>query len=281
MKKQNTLSYNKNISFLNNISISPNVKVVILYTHFMHNSKNKWVFEPHSHSFHELHMIVEGSCSMDIGNAEMYMPKNSLVLIPPKAKHRFVRCSNDFFRFSLAFDIICRQNQTLYAKPPAVLPLGKKSIFYIGNIMSEYEKAQLGYKNVTDALVRCLLIEVLRSAEAFHADTVPVQRFHPALGKALQFIGNNIPHRITAHDAASAVHLSLRQLDRLFCENVNMTVTQYIKSKKIENIKEYLKKTDLGLKEIAFLTGIENESVLCKLFKRETGLTPGEYRRKD
>lgn len=60
-----------------------------------------------------------------------------------------------------------------------------------------------------------------------------------------------------------------------------MTVTQYIKSKRIENIKEYLKKTDLGLKEIAFLAGIENESVLCKLFKRETGLTPGEYRRKD
>lgn len=199
--------------------------------------------------------------------------------------HTAFRIFRKLFAFSVSCNIVCvysaQIHQTLYAKPPTVLPLGKKSIFYIGNIMSEYEKAQLGYKNVTDALVRCLLFEVLRSAEAFHADTVPVQRSHPALGKALQFIGNNIPHRITAHDAASAVHLSLRQLDRLFCENVNMTVTQYIKSKRIENIKEYLKKTDLGLKEIAFLAGIENESVLCKLFKRETGLTPGEYRRKD
>ena len=46
----------------------------------------------------------------------------------------------------------------------------------------------------------------------------------------------------------------------------------------MNKIKEYLTKTNLSIKEIAFLTGMESDCSLCKIFKRETGVSPTAYR---
>lgn len=44
------LSYDKELS-CNNIFISSDIEMIILYTHFMKNLKNAWNYEVHTHSF--------------------------------------------------------------------------------------------------------------------------------------------------------------------------------------------------------------------------------------
>ncbi len=274
MKK---ISYDRDLSFLSDIVISPNIKLVILYTHFMKKYQSSWNFKSHSHSFHELHIVLNGECDMNLEDKSIHLSTNTFMLISPDTKHTFIQCNDDFLRFSIAFDIVDNKNQILSAKHPSVMHLTQKCICYIKNILAEYNSVSPGCKNIINSLTTCLLIELLRFSDILCLN-VTESHMHPALGNALQFIENNLSQKITVSDTAETVFLSVRQLNRIFLENIGMTVSQYIRLKKINNIKEYLKKTDLTLNEIAFLSGIDDESALCKIFKRETGFTPKTYR---
>lgn len=270
------LSYDKNILYINKITVAPDIKIIVLYTHFMKNLKNTWNFIPHTHSFNELHIVLNGKCKMDLENNNICLSEDDYILVPANTEHCFRECSNDFFRFSIAFYIIYEKNQSLIPKS-SVLHLNDKSNSYLKNILTEYKENKLGCKNITDALFSCLLIEILRSSDIFQLiEAKPC--INSDFYSALQFIDNSISHKITAEAVANKVFLSLRQLNRIFSANLNMTVTQYIKAKKLNNVKEYLKKTGLNIKEIAFLNGFDNEAAFCKFFKRETGMSPTEYR---
>jgi len=48
--------------------------------------------------------------------------------------------------------------------------------------------------------------------------------------------------------------------------------------RRIERVKELLRHSHLGLKEIAELSGFANERYLCFYFRRTAGLTPGRFR---
>lgn len=275
MDTKSSLLYEKNILCSDEISISPNIEIVTLYSHFMQNTHSEWNFNLHSHSFHELHIAFKGNFSICFQDNNIYLPESSFILIPPHTEHKFMQCSDDLFRFSLAFDMIFNQNQLITAAPPAVLPLNNNCTFYIENILSEYKENKTGCKNITGSLTNCLIIELLRISDAINLHTTPK---HPNLSKALLFIENNLLNKITVQNVADAVYLSVRQLNRIFFENIGMTAAGYMKLKKINKIKEYLTKTNLSIKEIAFLTGMESDCSLCKIFKRETGVSPTAYR---
>ena len=51
------------------------------------------------------------------------------------------------------------------------------------------------------------------------------------------------------------------------------------RSIQVDAIRDYLKNTDMSLKEIATLTGFYDKLSLSKVFKRIEGMPPGEYRK--
>lgn len=274
--KDFVLSYDKNMSCLNNIDVSQDIKISVLYTHFMKNSENTWNIVLHSHFFNELHIVLKGNCRMNLENRDISLSENEYILIPSGTEHSFKECSEDFFRFSVAFDIIHEKNQTLVPEL-SVLPLNERCVSYIENILQEYEENKTGCRSIAEAITGCLLIEILRLSDVFC-----LQKTKPCTNscfyEALQFIDNSLSHKITSKDVADKVFLSVRQLNRIFSVHLNMTVMQYIRERKLYNIKEYLEKTDLNIKEIAFLNGFDNESSFCKFFKKETGISPVKYR---
>ena len=271
------LSYDKNTMFLNNFTISSDVKIVTLYTHFMSDEKNVWDRNTHSHSYYELHIVLGGDCVMDVRREQIPVSRDSFLLIPPCEEHRFVRCSNDFFRFSLAFDIDFKYGRSDLND---VMPLTADGNCrqYVKSILTEYESRQTGFENIIASSTQCLIVEVMRRTGLLCAIADRKPKLSPDMSKALQFIDNNISQRITASDVSDAVYLSLRQLNRIFKENLGMTVPEYIRFRKLNAVKAYLKKTDLSIKEIAHLAGFENDCALCKLFKKKTGMSARTYR---
>ena len=79
----------------------------------------------------------------------------------------------------------------------------------------------------------------------------------------------------TVHFRVSREHLS-----RKFLDECGILLKDYIRIVKIEKGKEnLLRDRDLSIKEIATSVGINDDKHFCRLFKEETGLTPGEYRK--
>ncbi len=68
-------------------------------------------------------------------------------------------------------------------------------------------------------------------------------------------------------------------LERLFRKYLRHSPQQEIRLTQLKRVKELLVETDLPLAEIAGSTGFRHSEYLSVVFKRELGMTPGEYRR--
>ena len=99
-----------------------------------------------------------------------------------------------------------------------------------------------------------------------------------AMQKALDYIKTNLNSNIKSEDVAEYSNYSLKQLNRIFKANFNMSVSDYIKKERISIVKEYLETSSLTLNEIALLSGFNNEYHLCKVFKKSVGMTTRQYK---
>ncbi len=79
-------------------------------------------------------------------------------------------------------------------------------------------------------------------------------------------------------ELARACGFSERHFLKLFREQKQCTVAQYIKSSQIARAKIYLLDTDLPLKEIAYRLGFSSPANFTSAFRSATGKTPGQLR---
>lgn len=66
----------------------------------------------------------------------------------------------------------------------------------------------------------------------------------------------------------------------VFTRTFNMTPWHYITTIRLNAVRKLLETTDLTLSLIAAETGFFDQSHLTRVFKKERGMTPGEYRRR-
>ncbi len=96
----------------------------------------------------------------------------------------------------------------------------------------------------------------------------------------LAFIHSNYRENITLQDVAAAAHVSEGECCRCFSAMVRKSPMQYLQWYRISKGQELLRSTDLSVTEIAYAAGFGDSSHFIQYFKRQTGLTPGEYRRR-
>ena len=80
-------------------------------------------------------------------------------------------------------------------------------------------------------------------------------------------------------DVADAVHMSQSHFSTLFSQETGLTFTRYLTALRIGKAKELLATTQLRASQIAFSVGYNDAHYFSYLFKKNTGLTPSEYRR--
>ena len=76
------------------------------------------------------------------------------------------------------------------------------------------------------------------------------------------------------------VGLSAPYFSHLFKEEMEIGLNSYIRQRRIGRACELLTTTDLKNELIAQQLGFSSENYFHSVFKKETGLTPGEYRKK-
>ena len=68
-------------------------------------------------------------------------------------------------------------------------------------------------------------------------------------------------------------------LSRLFSQVEGITIEKFITRQKVERVKEFLFYDQLSLSEIAFKLGYSSAAYLSSQFKKETGMTPSEFKK--
>lgn len=117
-------------------------------------------------------------------------------------------------------------------------------------------------------------------AEAVDHARSRLGNYSPPIRKAVDTLRHNYSQEMGLPLLAKHVGMSDSHLSRLFSKEVGMSVSQYVAALRCEEAASLLKGSDLPIWEIAAYVGYLDSNYFVKVFKKQYGMTPSEYRAK-
>ncbi|MFD2656910.1 response regulator transcription factor [Gracilibacillus thailandensis] len=99
------------------------------------------------------------------------------------------------------------------------------------------------------------------------------------LMQAKEYIEAHYQRNITLEEVAETVGLSSYYFSKLFKEHFQFTFVEYVTQTRLTKAKDLLLDERVSLKEIALTVGYKDPNYFSRVFKKETGLSPSEYRK--
>ncbi len=120
-------------------------------------------------------------------------------------------------------------------------------------------------------LTRPLGISVRQSTDILAIDD-------PEVASAMRYIREHANFNIRVTDVVAKLSMSRRVFEARFQKAVGRTPHEEIQRVRINRVKQLLLQRDLSVGEVARLSGYEHTEYLAAAFRRETGMTPSQFR---
>ncbi|MFK7838612.1 MAG: GlxA family transcriptional regulator [Sulfitobacter sp.] len=98
---------------------------------------------------------------------------------------------------------------------------------------------------------------------------------NPKLLLALQIMENNLEDPLRPDEIANVVHLSTRQLERLFARYLSSSPKRYYLQLRLEKARNLLRQTDLSVTDVSVACGFHSLSHFSKSYRAAFGNPPG------
>lgn len=106
------------------------------------------------------------------------------------------------------------------------------------------------------------------------------QTYSPAVLNSIYYIDNHLCDDLSIKKIAKEVYLNPCYLSSLFHQETGLTISDWIKQKRIEESSKLVLNSNEDIADIAFFYRFCSQSYYVQCFKKIMGLTPGEYRKK-
>ena len=98
--------------------------------------------------------------------------------------------------------------------------------------------------------------------------------------KTINYINLNFDNPLSLSLISDSIDINSSHLSRQFKKETNMTVTEFINKRRVQEAKFLIDQNNNSITEIALMVGYENHNYFCKVFKQITSLTPKDYLKK-
>jgi len=99
--------------------------------------------------------------------------------------------------------------------------------------------------------------------------------------RAIEYIYSHLQDRILVPDLSEYLGLNDAYFSKLFKKETGVSVSDFIRIKKIDAAKHMLKHSDYSCLSISQFLSFSTQSHFIQAFKKQTGLTPEEYRKEN
>ena len=165
------------------------------------------------------------------------------------------------------------------------IPLDKH-VFYSGTlpdykmlfrkIIQELQQCEYGYEDYIASLFNIILLLVSRQQQKSEKTTTSIPE---EIEAAVAYFNENYNTKVSVDDYAESLHISTNWFIRNFKQYMKISPAQYILSLRMVNAQSLLENTEYNIGEIAEIVGYDNPLYFSRVFKKEYGVSPAQYRK--
>lgn len=284
----------ENVSF----RVFPNVARLDVSTeniHYVRGENINTLKVLHTHPFYE--MFSQDSGVIKIKFADEYVQTvtpGDILIIPPGVEHVMVSERTEAYWPSLQISFTKKTGGThdlysgicgLFKNNCPVIICGKPELGYLASeLVRSATDSESEYLAVmaADLLVRIMglspdNISVINKAGSLtgrkQIRDIDVNR------KIENLIASRYMTKITAAEAASLIHVSVRQLDRTMKKFGGMTFRETVTLRRLTVAVELFKMKDMTIERISSEVGFESRMGFSDAFRKRYGMSPSKYRK--
>ena len=127
-------------------------------------------------------------------------------------------------------------------------------------------------------ITRAMFVEL---AEAVDRARSRLGSYSLPIRKAADTLRHNYSQSLSLEQLAAHVGLSPSHLSRSFSKEVGMSISQYVAAIRCEEAASMLTGSDASIQQISAYVGYLDNNYFVKVFKKQYGMTPSEYRAKN
>lgn len=150
-----------------------------------------------------------------------------------------------------------------------------KKIFL--QIIQELKLCKEDYEEMTVSYLKQLFIMIHRIVNAKPRGKSSL--LMNEMDASVQYFHQNYHKQISIEEYASSMHMSVSWFIRNFKEYTGSTPAQYILALRISNAQSLLETTDYNVTEIAEIVGYDNPLYFSRIFKKQLGISPSQFRK--
>lgn len=226
-------------------------------------SKGQWIHPRRIIDSYEIIFVLEGQVFIKEGNEEYLIEKNGAILLRPEVEHfGYKRSENTSFYWLHFFGCPKKNGQNIkIIKNPYNISLFIKQLLHFSS--EGKDKEALTY------LTRLVLFEFFENNEN--------NSERKLLNDIKEWIRSNSYEDLKVSDVAGQFGYNPDYISRLFKNNMNISLKNYIDNQRISHIKNLLLNTNDTLSQISSKCGFSDYKYFLKFFKYHEKLTPTEF----
>lgn len=259
---------------------------------------------PHKHKFIEIVYVTSGTAFHEVHGAAAPVKKGDLFLINMDTPHMFrydEHSAEPFSTYDLKFtpeffDTSVKNYQaleslnnsflfyTLFRSAEGTKPflsVSEKSSFELNGIFEkiyqEFTQKQKGYIEIIRGYLIELIVKMFRMLDLTGNERNPEQSVQ-AVDFICNYINNNYASKISIRELANQVYMDLSYLGRVFRKTTGMSISGMIQKVRVDHACRMLSDTKRTISDISHSCGFDDIKFFYKVFKKQIGVLPGEYR---
>lgn len=246
----------------------------------------------HYHPCHQILFVTEGEAQIEINENVYTAKKGSLIIFSKFEEHSVSLTGENYYRYVLEIDPDILMNAGSRYGIVSILfnrPAGFVNILDVSTCMDEYknifdrivkEKASENILSgdMLDLLMQELLIMVCRRfPESF--SEISENSFH-LVSKIQNRFEKEYKNEFTLESLSKEYNLSVSYLSHLFKSVTGNSVMGYLLFCRIAAAKKFLAESDKSIGYIVENCGFSDASNFSRTFKKLTGTSPSDFRKK-